>query len=259
MGRRTDLWTIKPADRQALAADILRAAQPIAHDHRLIGVQHTYGIPFFWWHRQYLEKLEALISGKKPGKLLPKWDPYPKKLPPNIRAYTIPDEFLVPTSPQADAIHSPPPLPFDIFARYRGENLRQFDHPDRLANELQDLSHTYIHAACGGIMSNPNRTAEAPIFWCWHGFIDDIWEDWLSMHIVGHTEVPVPHLLFMHMDDGDAQHVTDTLGAVGLRLGTIHRNPLNPTPHHIVTAQSPLEGRMVNAGSNVNIWVDGAV
>lgn len=249
--------------RAKLADQIQKAAAPLTAEHQLMMAAHAPSAAFFVWHRDYIDRLEGAVAKLiqletgKPAKFkLPRWDPAFEKVPPGTPRYSIPPEFLRPTQPTKDRIKSPPALPFDIFARYRGANLDQFENADALAIEVSFASHTYVHLACGGVMADVHRAAEAPIFWPWHGFIDDIWEEWKARRAAASSSVRVVSVLMHHFDGDDPRDIRQTLEGVGLTLGTVRRNGANPTHHHLVTRQDPMPNANVPRGTPVNIWLD---
>ena len=38
--------------------------------------------------------------------------------------------------------------------------------------------HANVHNTVGGTMSNPHKSPYAPIFWCFHAYLDDIYSEW---------------------------------------------------------------------------------
>ena len=145
---------------------------------------HTWHHPgdpaFFDGHRQFLGKLETALSGRGLGKFvpLPKWDP----------ATTIPTEFrAVKTLPAVTAaglgaqIANPSPnlpVPPNL------ANLGQFTSVSALsADPALQTWHAGVHNTVGGAMRPPDLSPCAAVFWLWHSFIDDIYEDWIALHM----------------------------------------------------------------------------
>ncbi|WP_412762755.1 tyrosinase family protein [Peribacillus frigoritolerans] len=65
----------------------------------------------------------------------------------------------------------------NFFPQFARENLRNFPTVEALGDALI-RPHNDVHIAVGGVMNNVTRSPEAPIFWPWHAFIDDIWWEW---------------------------------------------------------------------------------
>ncbi len=38
--------------------------------------------------------------------------------------------------------------------------------------------HGSVHVAIGGTMQDAMIASAAPIFWCWHGYVDHVYWDW---------------------------------------------------------------------------------
>jgi hypothetical protein len=62
--------------------------------------------------------------------------------------------------------------------------------------------HNNVHVAVGGAMQNPNVSPCAAVFWPWHGFIDDIYQDWLVLQTLIIAAVPTPTGVYAVARDG---------------------------------------------------------
>lgn len=167
---RIDLNAIPAGDRQLLADRILAFLNDDRIDDHM-AIIHS-GVSFFTAHRAYLGTLEAWLALNLGAQFvpLPEWDP----------ANPIPAEFDV-VKPQDDGTPRQPlqnlnpamPMPADFAfpAVCRTTSLEQ------LANAVSGW-HGGVHGAVGGAMGDLMNAPAAPIFWCWHAFLDDIYFDW---------------------------------------------------------------------------------
>jgi hypothetical protein len=168
-GTRPNINDLTPQQRTSLVNGILAfITQPILDEHTGGHDWHhpANGELFFIRHHDYLNKLEAYLTSNGLGQFvpLPEWDP----------ATRIPSEFLVadPLVTNA-AMNANPnrPLPSAF------NNLCAFRNARELAVELESF-HDGVHGAVGGAMSLVNAAPGAPIFWLWHGFLDDLYHDY---------------------------------------------------------------------------------
>jgi Common central domain of tyrosinase len=176
MARRDSLLNLSPADRQQLAQllfqyinDQVLFVHSSGHD------WHHPGSPrFFLGHREYLGSFESFLlrSGNARFVPLPAWDP----------ATTIPQEFST-VKPSDTGISRPaltglsPGLPKP--AGLQAGNVCGISSIEDLSTSTQPW-HNQVHGLVGGTMANPNISPAALIFWPWHAYIDDIYDDWLS-------------------------------------------------------------------------------
>jgi Common central domain of tyrosinase len=65
------------------------------------------------------------------------------------------------------------PLPQE----FRRPDLCDIPTLDALGDDINEW-HGDVHIAVGGTMRDPAVSPAAPIFWCWHAFIDDVDLDW---------------------------------------------------------------------------------
>jgi hypothetical protein len=171
MGRRIDLNTLDSSERQQLVDlmlqyitdDVVAQHPTLVHDGELL----------FIHHRQYIGDMEAFLAanGGEQFVPLPKWDP----------ATPIPSEFNV--VKDEDPVARPPlenlnpsmPLP----PEYRFPVLCDFESGEELGDSINPW-HGGVHIAVGGTMRMFDVASAAPIFWCWHAFLDDVYWDWQS-------------------------------------------------------------------------------
>lgn len=169
---RPDLNGLSPQDRQTLVDLML---QYLTDDIVVIGhrdIDHS-GETLFTGHRKYIAGLQSFLSSNGGGQFvpLPKWDP----------ANPIPAEFNV-VKPQDDGTPRPALVNLNpqriLPSEYKCPGLRQrFDTLDSLAFSI-DPWHGGSHNAVGGTMADRRIAPAAPIFWCYHGFLDEIYSDW---------------------------------------------------------------------------------
>ncbi|MFG3602544.1 tyrosinase family protein [Micromonospora chersina] len=135
---------------------------------------HSDTALFFTRHRDYIAGLEAFLTQQGAGHfvLLPKWDP----------ATQIPAEFMVARpwdngTPRQPPLNNSPnrPLPADLST----PDICGIPTGDELAIRAEGW-HDGVHGAVGGSFASIAQAPACPLSWCWHAFIDDIYEDWLS-------------------------------------------------------------------------------
>lgn len=131
-----------------------------------------FGEQTFIGHGAYIEELEAYLL-KQDGKEfvpLPRWD----------SADPIPEEFSV-VKTQDDGTERPAlanldphmPLPEQFIV----PKLCDYTDADALGNEINPW-HVHVHTTVGGTLGNFQIASAAPIFWCFHAFISDVYHDW---------------------------------------------------------------------------------
>ena len=197
MGRRQDLNGLTAVERQALANLILQYlndAVVAAHT----TITHS-GEHIFTGHRQYIEQLEAFLVAQGGGRFVPlrAWNP----------ANPIPTEFNV-VKPQDNGTPRPalvnlnPNLPMP--SQYAPPAVCNFASATDLGNDVNGW-HGSVHNTIGGTMSQLAIASAAPIFWCWHGFVDEIYWDYQNQCAArGDAEI----VLFEHINfHGRHKHV----------------------------------------------------
>lgn len=170
MAHRADLDTLSAGDRQFLVnlmLPYLTDAVVAAH----VNIIHS-GLELFTGHRAYIADLESHLSANGGAGFvpLPMWDP----------AKPIPPEFNV-VKPQDDSTPRPPlinlnpnmPLP----PQWDYPAVCEFDTGADLGNAINGW-HGGVHGAIGGTMGSLPIASAAPIFWCWHAFVDHIYWNW---------------------------------------------------------------------------------
>lgn len=172
MPHRPDLNGLSPQERQTLVDLML---QYLTDDIVVIGhrdINH-HGETLFTGHRDYITKMQSFLSSNGGGRFvpLPKWDP----------ANPIPAEFNV-VKPQDDGTARAALVNLNpqriLPSEYKCPGLRQrFDTLQSLAISINPW-HGGAHNAVGGTMADPTIAPAAPIFWCYHGFLDEIYYDW---------------------------------------------------------------------------------
>lgn len=174
---RKNLNSLTSAERQQLVTLMLNYINDrIVDDH--MQIVHS-GAQLFEGHRSYLGKMEAWLTQNGGGQFAPiaKWDP----------ATQIPQEFNV-VKPKDNGEQYPPlqnlnpnkPIP----QAFQKPALCSFSNAANLGNAINGW-HGDVHLAVGGAMGNAMISPAAPIFWCWHGFLDNVYSDFLSCQTPG--------------------------------------------------------------------------
>lgn len=170
MAHRADLNALSAAERQVLVNLML----PYLTD--AVVAQHTAiihtGEEIFTGHRAYIADMETHLAATGGAAFvpLPMWDP----------ATPIPPEFNV-VKPQDDSTPRPPlvnlnpglPMP----AEWDYPAVCEFESAADLGNAINGW-HGGVHGAIGGTMGAFSIASAAPIFWCWHAFVDHIYWNW---------------------------------------------------------------------------------
>jgi hypothetical protein len=167
-GVRPTIYNFSPAQRTTLVNGILAFITPtIVGQHDPSWHNPSDGEIFLVKHHEYLNELESYLLTHNLTAFVPvpMWDP----------GTPIPTEFLV-SDPIADEgpLNQNPnkPIPPE-FARNK---LCNFASTDDLAVSLEAW-HDTVHMAVGGVMNDLHNSPAAPIFWLWHGLLDDIYHD----------------------------------------------------------------------------------
>lgn len=167
---RRNIYDLTPSQRTTLANAILAfITQPVLDEH---AAGHDWHHPFvgelfFTRHHDYLSQLEdyLLANGFSQFVPLPEWNP----------ADPIPVEFRVADPLVTQAPMNPTPNQV-MPAQFADSQLCNFATASALAIELEDW-HDGVHGAVGGAMSGLSSAPGAPIFWLWHGFLDDTYHE----------------------------------------------------------------------------------
>ena len=196
MGRRQNLNALAASERQALVNLIIQ------HLNDTIVAAHTTithsGEHIFTGHRLYIEELEVFLTAQGGGRFvpLPAWNP----------ANPIPPEFNV-VKPQNNGTARPalvnlnPNLPMP--SQWAAPAVCNFASAEALGNDINGW-HGSVHGAIGGTMGSLAIASAAPIFWCWHAFVDEIY--WDYQQCAARTDVEI--ILFEHINfRGRHKHV----------------------------------------------------
>jgi len=176
MTHRQDLNSLSGTDRQTLV-DLMLAylTDDIVSDH--LAITHS-GEDIFTGHRAYIAGMESYLSANGGGSFvpLPMWNP----------SNPIPDEFNV-VRPQDDGTTRTPLNNLDpqmqLPAQYEFPAVcDNYDTAEDLGNAI-DPWHGSVHGAIGGSMGSFTHAPAAPIFWCWHAFIDDVYYNWQNCNV----------------------------------------------------------------------------
>lgn len=233
---RTNLNELSSEERTQLAQLIQQYATPEIVGRHLFpppGI-HTDGSIFLSWHREYIAGLENFLveQGHPEWSPLPAWDP----------SEPIPDEFDIPDE-GPDALRNLNPN-ISFSPEFDSDNLGNFENDEELGMALM-RPHDAVHIAVGGVMAT-FRSPEAPIFWSWHSFIDDIWWAWQRLTVItpnclGSTRVRARQLLT----------------SVGLVEGRVTRQPGPGTQpgRRVVVDQAPDAGDRVARGTAVDLVI----
>jgi hypothetical protein len=184
LGRRPLLKDLSPADQKLLAGLILQyttannSAVVKTHentmmDPKLHGVHQAPYTLLFSWHRTYIEGLEAFLTSKGHGNFvpLPKWipsDPIPVVFGQNQAGKKIIKNFN-PTVDWTPFIHSK----LGVFSEEIRASATDTTPNAKILADTLVVPHNNTHNMIGGTMSTMGSPA-APIFWCYHAFIDDV-------------------------------------------------------------------------------------
>lgn len=164
-GARRVIQDLPASERKILADAILAFITPeILAEHANGHAWHQSNEGFFSFHHLFLNKLEAYLTANGLGRFvpLPMWKPNTQ----------IPAEFLV-LDPLVSGALNPNPNKA-IPANLVNVCSQPFDTADALAAATNPW-HGDVHIAVGGAMANISTSPGAPIFWLWHGFLDDLY------------------------------------------------------------------------------------
>lgn len=174
---RQNLLSLTSAERQQLVNLMLNYINDnIVDDH--MHIVHS-GAQLFEGHRAYLGKMETWLTQNNGAQFspLPKWYPETK----------IPQEFNI-VKPMDNGDLYPPLQNLNpnkqIPQAFQKPSLCSFNNAVEVGNAINGW-HGDVHIAVGGAMGNAMISPAAPIFWCWHGFLDDVYSDFLSCHSLG--------------------------------------------------------------------------
>lgn len=167
---RPNLNNLSTDDRQLLANLIQQYTTPEIinlHWNAAQSGAHRDPAMFLNFHRDYIAGLEAFLmaQGFPQFAPLPEWNP----------AEPIPQEFNIPNTGSGRLRNLNPGVSFA--PEFDQDNLQNFSTVEELGEALM-TRHNLVHQRIGGIMNNMRLAPLAPIFWPFHGFIDEIYHDW---------------------------------------------------------------------------------
>ncbi|KAI9598690.1 hypothetical protein BDF19DRAFT_462774 [Syncephalis fuscata] len=166
------------------------------YDHRNIGHNSPQ---FFPWHRAFLREFEKELQNVNPTVMLPYWDWSGDSQAPELSRVFSADMFGGNGRDDDSCVVDGQFANWQIIYPTRrclsrsfdqGNQMSAFSSPevikalqnsatnyDRFRQLLEVKPHAQIHNAIGGDFQTM-YTANDPLFWLHHGFIDKIWADW---------------------------------------------------------------------------------
>ncbi|MHB8918038.1 MAG: tyrosinase family protein [Desulfocucumaceae bacterium] len=221
---RSNLSSLSENERSTLASLILQYVTPeIVEEHRNAALSGAHSDPvlFLSFHRRYIGGLEGFLQEQG----YPQWVPLPAWNP----AEPIPEEFNIPNAGPGQLENLNPNVSFS--PQFDPENLINYETVEELGAAILPL-HNLVHRRIGGVMNDMFRAPEAPIFWPFHSFIDDIWWNWQRITVV------VPSCIGLNIDEAQRK-----LNYFGLRSITKKNIPFpvwprirfqNPSPKSVI-------------------------
>jgi hypothetical protein len=182
MTNRPDLNSITPASRRQRLVNLMR--QYITHDvvqEHIIHFDDIHsGEIFFTWHKDYIENMEKFLLNNNGKEFVP--------LPYYAGVEKVPEEFMIANLDliPADALPEDrlPPQnrgpfpPFRMLPEWQPPRLCQNDSIEDISFQLAMSWHNNtIHNRIGGVLRRGYSPA-APIFWCIHAFLVDLYTTW---------------------------------------------------------------------------------
>jgi len=170
MSHRANVGSLPADQRRELVALILKyLTDAIVARHA--SIVHS-GHHLLTGHRGYLAELEQFLTTNKGSRYvpLPYWTP----------AEAIPPEFNVVKATDSGRVRPPlrnltPELPLPPEFRFPG--ICKIGDGEKLGDALNGW-HGSVHVKVGGAMGSLEISPAAPIFWCWHAYIDDVYWAW---------------------------------------------------------------------------------
>jgi Common central domain of tyrosinase len=168
MAHRADLNTLTAVPRTPLANLMLNyLTDAVVADH--VSIVHS-GLELFTGHRAYLLGMENYLTANGGGAFvpLPFWNSA-SPIPPEFNVVKNPGPSRPPLTNLNPGIPKPP--------QFEHPAVCEYDDPAQLGNDINGW-HGSVHCAIGGTMCMLPVASAAPIFWCWHAFVDHIYWDW---------------------------------------------------------------------------------
>ncbi len=176
MAHRADLNSLSPVDRQTLVNLMLNyLTDAVVAQHA--SIVHS-GLSLFTGHRAYIAGMETFLSANGGGAFvpLPQWNPI-NPIPPEFNVVKPEDD----STPRPALINLNPnmatPKEFEM------PQVCDFESGDDLGNAINGW-HGGVHVTIGGTMGFLSIASAAPIFWCWHAFVDHVYWNWQSCQVV---------------------------------------------------------------------------
>jgi hypothetical protein len=204
MAHRADLNSLSGAQRTQLVNLMLNyLTDAVVADH--VNIIHS-GLEIFTGHRAYILGMENYLTANGGGAFVP--------LPFWNSASQIPAEFNIvknqgPSRPPLGNLNPNIPKP----PEFEYPAVCDYDDPAQLGNDINGW-HGSVHCAIGGTMCSLSIASAAPIFWCWHAFVDHIYWDWQR------CTVPCPDVTGSYVEIAKRK-----IRAAGLTVGSITSMP----------------------------------
>lgn len=224
-----------PADERVLLASLIQQYTTPEiielHWNAALSGAHSDPVLFLSFHRDYLGGLESYLTaqGYPQWVPLPAWNPMEK----------IPGEFNIPDTGTDRLQNLDPQVSFS--PEFDQQNLINFKTVEELGEALIPR-HNLVHQRVGGVMNDQRRAPEAPIFWPFHSFIDDIWWNWQR------TTVVVPSCIGLSFENA-----RKSLEYCGLGIAR-PQNMYHYSPWARIRGQKPAPLTMVPRGIPVIIY-----
>jgi tyrosinase len=176
----------------------------------LYGCRHR--IDLFWpWHRYHLAEFEKALRTSDPANpdrvrdvTLPYWNwtqpPSGQNFPKSVeQEFLNPGEYYPEDCPDP-AQKCPNPLwvadrrasdacqsvkPECVQEALQLSTWRDFGGGDRTGqiSDFESQAHNFMHSDyIGGPMADPSTAARDPIYWLFHAYIDNVWDQWQKLH-----------------------------------------------------------------------------
>ena len=268
-GRRPSIAKFSPED-QKLLADLIREYATMNNGEAVtIHVNaptpvhmRPYG-QFFPWHADYLAGLEKFLLDKG----YPRFVPLPKYIP--AKDNPIPRPFVEDKSGKLIVNNlNPANLDSWIAAGLQTKDLSKFVYDIRPMKDgkyddtipdsavLSDTAvwpHNETHNTIGGTMASL-RSPDAPIFWLYHAFIDDIQYDWKQLKTKGRTrsESELPNI----------KTARSFRAKVELKNGAVVLSGVDRDVKYLVTPDGTSFDALIpllQGAEGKNVWVTGYV
>lgn len=170
MSHRRNLNSLTSAERTQLVSLMLQyITDTVVADH--MNIVHS-GEQIFIGHRRYVEGMENFLRNNGGGQFvpLPLWNPE-NPIPPEFNVVKAQDN-----GSQRPALRNLNPG-MSLPQQFRTPAVCNFTTGGELGDAINGW-HGQVHNAVGGTMADIMTSPAAPIFWCWHAFVDHIYWDW---------------------------------------------------------------------------------